>query len=83
MLRFLADQTDNIVDFLPGSEHLSKEQTATMLARAAAGLDVREQEWPVGFLEWPLWAQLPQSVRDRQRARELIKHDPLDRKSVV
>ena len=79
MLTFLDSQWKNIVDYLPGYEHLAtpaplSKQFAAIAMQKWSG---RTVAWPDKFLIWPKVSELPGEIRDRQKSKGLIKHDDL------
>jgi hypothetical protein len=74
MLRFIGNTSRSVTGFLPHADLLSAPETASRLARIAAGLDGGRTSFPL--LDWPRVKDLPPAFRKSQAPGSFIKPDP-------
>jgi len=76
MLSFVTSQWGNIINFLPGADHLSSKSISKTFASMATN-PTAYIPWPNNFLIWPKISGLPKEIKEQQHGKSLIKHDPL------
>lgn len=78
MIDFISSQWENVIDFLPSKSLLKCMDTAETIARFALNQATHSDEKQQGkILVWPLTKEIPNNILERQRGRDLIKHDNL------
>lgn len=77
MLNFLLSQWSNMIDYLPNEDLLALPSTSTHLTEFALDSPKANLDKLKGFLEWPKISNLPVHIKEKQKARELLKHDDL------
>ena len=76
MIQFINSQWESIIDFLPGIGLLDKKETPIILSQVATGNMQRKDEIK-DLLRWPIIKDVPNYVKTKWTAKELIKFDPL------
>lgn len=78
MIEFILSQWSNVVDFIPSRSMLVNDDIALSIARFALDkVNVSEISLQRQVLVWPLTRDVPKDVLERQKGRNLIKHDNL------
>jgi len=78
MLKFISSQWSNVIDFLPSENLLLQNKTADAIARFALDqTNADDDAFQDQILVWPLTSGVPEDVLERQRGKDLIKHDVL------
>lgn len=76
MISFIKSQWESIIDFLPGEKLLESYRTPTVLSEVASGNDSNIQEVN-DLLRWPTIKDVPDYVKAKWTAKDLLKYDPL------
>lgn len=78
MLKFILSEFNNVIDFLPSENLLKSFSTASSLARQVLKNETEDDNRVVNqLLVWPLITDVPNEVIEKQKGKELIKHDDL------